>query len=149
MDKVNIEGVILTPLNKISHPKGDIFHGIKKTDIGYSGFGEAYFSIIKNNEIKGWKKHKKMIMNLIVPIGSVSFVLYDDRKDSSSRNSFFPVTLSQENYKRLTIPKGVWHAFRGNCSDPNMILDIANMEHDPNEIVKIPLDEMTFDWDAL
>ena len=49
MDKVNIEGVILTPLNKISHPKGDIFHGIKKTDIGYSGFGEAYFSIIKNN----------------------------------------------------------------------------------------------------
>ena len=29
MDKINIEGVILTPLNKIRHPKGDIFHGIK------------------------------------------------------------------------------------------------------------------------
>ena len=34
MDKINIEGVILTPLNKICHPKGDVFHGMKILDVG-------------------------------------------------------------------------------------------------------------------
>ena len=54
MDEINIEGVIHTPLSRIFHPKGDILHGMKKSDEGFTGFGEAYFTIIKNGEIKGW-----------------------------------------------------------------------------------------------
>ena len=78
MDKVNIEGVILTPLKKIIFPKGDILHGIKKGDDGYVDFGEAYFSTVNFGEIKGWNRHKEMTLNLVVPIGSVTFVIYDD-----------------------------------------------------------------------
>ena len=82
MDKINIEGVILTPLKKISHPRGDVFHGMKKSDNGYAGFGEAYFSTIKNGEIKGWNKHKRMTLNLVVPVGKVIFIIYDGREKS-------------------------------------------------------------------
>ena len=149
MDEINIEGVILTPLNRIFHPKGDVFHGMKKSDEGFTGFGEAYFSIIKNGEIKGWKKHKKMTMNLIVPVGIVSFVLYDDRKSSSSRNKFYSVTFSQDNFQRLTVPSGIWYAFKGNSNDLNLILDVADLEHDPHEIVKLHLDEIYFDWESM
>ena len=45
MDEISIEGLILTPLKKIHHPKGDIFHGLKKSDymdigsITSDGFG--------------------------------------------------------------------------------------------------------------
>ena len=46
MDKIGVEGVLLTPLKRIHHPKGDVFHGMKKSDAGFSGFGEAYFSTI-------------------------------------------------------------------------------------------------------
>ena len=55
--KISImDGITLTPLKQIFNPKGNIFHALKKSDIGFNGFGEAYFSTINQNEIKGWKK---------------------------------------------------------------------------------------------
>ena len=76
-----MDGVILTPLNQIHHPKGDIYHAMKKTDNDFGGFGEAYFSTIHKDTIKGWKKHTKMTLNLIVPIGAIEFVVYDENKE--------------------------------------------------------------------
>ena len=148
MDEINIEGVILTPLKKIHHPKGDIFHGMKKSDVGFAGFGEAYFSEIKSGKVKGWNRHKKMILNLIVPIGEVTFVIYDDIEESGSKGKFFKVTLSQTNYQRLTVPPGLWLAFRGKGNNTNLILNIANMEHDPNEIEKMNLDKIPYNFDS-
>jgi len=149
MGAVSIEGVILTPLNIIHHPKGDIFHGIKNSDVGFSKFGEAYFSTIINGEIKGWNKHNRMTLNLIVPIGEVIFVIYDDREVSSSKNRFFKVVLSPSNYYRLTVPSGLWIAFKGNCSDLNLILNIASIEHDPDEIERLSLDKIDFNWKSI
>lgn len=145
MDKM-IEGVVLTPLRQINHPKGDIYHGMKESDNGFFGFGEAYFSTIVKNEIKGWKKHTKMILNLIVPIGEIEFVIYDDRKESSTFNSFFSIKLSQKNYKRLTIPSGVWMAFKGIGEELNMLLNIASIEHDPSEALIKELNEIKYNW---
>ena len=76
MDKI-IEGVILTPLKQIVNPKGDLYHAMKQSDNGYKSFGEAYFSTVIKDEIKGWKKHTVMVLNLIVPIGAVEFIIYD------------------------------------------------------------------------
>ena len=149
MDEVEIDGLILTPLKKIQHPKGDIFHGMKKSDAGFAGFGEAYFSTIKSNEIKGWNKHKRMTMNLVVPLGEVTFVIYDDRESSNSKGSLFRVDLSPSNYKRLTIPPRLWLAFRGNDSNVNLILNVASMEHDPDEIEKLELDQIDYNWNCV
>ena len=148
MDEIDIAGLILTPLKQIHHPKGDILHGLKKSDAEYSSFGEAYFSTINNGEIKGWNKHKMMILNLIVPFGEVTFVICDKRESSRSKGKFFKVTLSQTNYKRLTVPPRLWIAFRGNGINTNLILNIANMEHDPNEIEKINLDKIPYNFDS-
>jgi dTDP-4-dehydrorhamnose 3,5-epimerase len=148
MDEIDIEDLILTPLKQIHHPKGDILHALKKSDPEYSGFGEAYFSTIKNGEIKGWNKHKTMILNLIVPFGEVTFIIYDKREGSRSKERFFKVTLSQVNYQRLTVPPRVWIAFRGNGINTNLILNIANMEHDPNEIEKMNLGKIPYNFDS-
>ena len=149
MDNINIEGVILTPLNKIHHPKGGIFHGMKKSDVGFAGFGEAYFSTINNGEIKGWNRHKIMTLNLIVPIGEVIFVIYDDREKSISKGNFFTVMLSPSNYQRLTVSPGLWMAFRGNNSNINLILNVASMVHDPNEIDRLNLDQVDYNWGSV
>ena len=148
MDEVKIDGLILTPLKKIQHPKGDIFHGMKKSDAGYVGFGEAYFSTVNNGEIKGWNKHTKMTLNLVVPIGEVTFVIYDDRENSSSKDRFFKVDLSPSNYKRLTVLPGLWVAFKGNGLNTNLILNIASMEHDPNEVERMDLDKIPYNFDS-
>ena len=148
MDEIDIAGLILTPLKQIHHPKGDILHGLKKSDAEYSSFGEAYFSTINNGEIKGWNKHKMMTLNLIVPFGEVTFVICDKRESSRSKGKFFKVTLSQANYQRLTVPPGLWLAFKGESNDINLILNIADMEHDPDEIEKMDLDKFPYNFDS-
>ena len=146
MDKISIEGLILTPLKKIHHSKGDIFHGLRKSDEGYSSFGEAYFTTINNGEIKGWNKHKMMTLNLIVPFGEVSFFICEKRTNNESKPEIFQVTLSPKNYMRLTVPPRLWMAFKGIGHGTNLILNIANMEHDLNEIEKIDLDNIPYDF---
>ena len=148
MDNLKPDGVLCTPLKIIDHGKGSIFHGIKKGDEGYVGFGEAYFSEIKWGEVKGWNKHKKMTLNLIVPIGEVAFVIYNER-EGQFKNNYFNYTISSTNYFRLTIPPGLWIAFKGKFKDLNLVLNIADLEHDPQEIVKCDLNKFPFDFDSL
>ena len=149
MDRINIEGLILSNLKIIKHPKGNIYHGIKRDDLGFVDFGEAYFSTILGGHIKGWNRHKKMTLNLIVPVGDVTFVVYDDRKDSKTNSVINTIQLSSINYSRLTIPPGLWVAFKGSDSEINLILNIASIAHDPKEIDRLQLDQIDFDWKSV
>jgi len=139
-----IEGVLLTPLKYILHPKGDVFHGMKKSDPGFTNFGEAYFSTIHVGDIKPWKKHHDMTLNLIVPVGIIRFVIHDDRVGSSTQNIFMSVELGPENYQRLTVPPGVWMAFEGIGPDLNLLLNVADLEHDPKEVERADLDRFNY-----
>ena len=86
-----IEGVSLHPLKHIVVPKGDIYHAMKSTDEGYVGFGEVYFSQIEHGQAKGWKRHNRMTLNLIVPVGTVKFVMIvkEVLPKESLKNLFF------------------------------------------------------------
>ena len=142
-----IEGVIVTPLKQIFHPKGNIFHGLKKSDPGYTEFGEAYFSTVLTGDIKPWKKHLKMTLNLIVPEGEVKFVVFDERQSSETMGEYFTIQLSPQNYFRLTVPPNVWLSFKGIGRGNNILLNIADMEHDPDEIIRYNLNQIPYDWD--
>jgi dTDP-4-dehydrorhamnose 3,5-epimerase len=147
MDKQKqIDGLIFTPLRQIFHPLGDVFHGMKKSDAGFAGFGEAYFSTIIKGEIKPWKKHLKMTLNLVVPLGGIRFVVYDDRENSLTQGCFNEWVLSTENnYARLTVPPQVWMAFQG-LEDKNLLLNIANLEHLSDEVERKTLAEISYKW---
>lgn len=146
MDTLTISGLILSSLKQIYHPKGNVFHGIKKSDVGFIDFGEAYFSSIKKNEIKSWKLHTKMTLNLIVPVGAIRFVIFDDRENSPSIGKFAELILSRDNYKRLTVPPKLWLAFQGFDENLNLLLNITDIEHDPGEIIRKDLNEIKYNW---
>ena len=135
-----MDGIILTPLKKIYHPKGEILKAITKRDPVFSEFGEAYFSVINQGDIKGWKKHTKMISNLIVVIGEIEFVFHNE-----ITKEFFNIKISQNNYKRLTIKPGLLMAFRG-IKENNILFNLSNIEHDPNETINIDLNEIDYKW---
>ena len=137
-----MDRIILTPLKKIHNIKGDIFHVMKKSDTGFSGFGEAYLSHIYKNEIKGWKLHTNMILNLVVIYGKIKFVIYDELK-----KNFFSETLSYDNYKRITISPNFWFAFKG-IKKENIVLNLASIEHDPDEQKNLELDKINYDWEG-
>jgi len=146
VDKITIDGIILTPLKNIPHSSGNVLHAVKKSDVGFHGFGEAYFSIIDFNAIKAWKKHKQMTLNLIVPVGKIKFVMYDDRQNSRTKGNFYEVILSLGNYQRLTIPSNIWMGFKGLGGDINMLLNIADFEHDPSEAERLEIDKIDYRW---
>ena len=141
-----ISGMSLTPLKQINNEKGDIFHVLKSSELSFTGFGEAYFSTVICNEIKGWKKHTKMKMNLVVPVGEIRFVFFDDRRKSKTLDSYYSINLSPENYYRITIPENIWMAFQGISKGTNLLLNIANIEHDPGEAINASLQENDYDW---
>jgi len=140
-----MDGVTLTPLKIIPHPSGDVLHGIKSSEGSFTGFGEAYFSTVNQGDIKGWKKHSKMTLNLVVPKGEIQFVIFDDRDKSKTQGKFMSVSLSLQNYQRLTISPGLWVGFKG-LSLENILLNIASIEHSPTEATNMPLNFLDFNW---
>ena len=144
MGTITIPGVVVSPLQIIAGELGNVYHGIKQTDPSFLSFGEAYFSSVLQGKVKGWKKHQKMILNLVVPVGEVKFVLYDERHDSIAYQQFFSITLSVQHYYRLTVPPEVWMAFQGVGESTNLVLNIASIPHDPTEAETRTLEEIPY-----
>ena len=143
-----IEGIEVGPRKIIHMIEGDVLHGLKTTDSGFNGFGEAYFSTVNPGAIKGWKRHKQMTMNLLVPVGTIRFVIFDDRATSVTKNQIMSVTLSRKNYNCLTVPPMVWIGFQCAGSDQAMLLNLADIPHVPDEVDKKQLDEIPYNWNV-
>lgn len=141
-----IDGVFITQLKVIPAAEGSVLHAMKQGDSGECGFGEAYFSTVEPGAVKGWKRHRRMTLNLMVPVGEVRFVLFDERQGSSTKGEFMEERLSPRHYVRLTVPPGLWVGFQGCGSGLNMVLNIADMPHDPDELDRLDLNAISFDW---
>jgi len=134
---------LLTPLKKINVEGGDVLHAIKKNDAGFVDFGEAYFSIIESGAIKAWKRHRKMTLNLVVPIGKIKFVMCSSLEEKNPK--FNEVILSTNNYFRLTVPPMVWLGFQGLSNELSILLNVSDIPHDPIESDRINFNDIEFD----
>ena len=142
MGSVSVKKIKVSPLRRVPLPKGDVLHGLKRTDTGYTGFGEAYFSQIEFDAVKAWKRHTRMTLNLVVPVGIVKFAFVDDQDDRLIK------VVSPHDFVRLTVPPGIWFGFKGLCSPLNLLLNIADIPHDPAEVERKDINEIEFDWKA-
>jgi len=139
-----IKGLKITPLNIIQTAGGDVMHAMKKSDTGFIQFGEAYFSNIEYHAVKAWKRHHSMTLNLVVPVGRVKFVILDDRMQE--KPELQEVIISMDNYCRITIPPMVWLGFQGLSKGNSVLLNIADMEHDPEEVDRKTITQIDYDW---
>jgi len=139
-----IKDVLINKLDVFNTPGGNVMHAMKMTSKGYEGFGEAYFSQIEKDAVKAWKRHKEMTLNLIVPVGEIRFILFDDRV--AENNQFQEIIISKENYCRLTIPPMIWMGFQGLSDGISVLLNIANIEHNADEVDKKKIEEIKFNW---
>ena len=131
--------IIITPLKKINLEDGDVLHALKASEDEFHGFKEAYFSTIKRNKIKAWKRHLLMTMNLIIPVGKVQFNFYDDNK-----NLLKNTIVGEDNYCRITVPPMIWFGFKGLSSHTSYILNISDEIHNPSEVEREPLSFLNF-----
>jgi dTDP-4-dehydrorhamnose 3,5-epimerase len=140
-----IDGVYLTQLKDIGTNGGSVLHAMKKSDDGFRGFGEAYFSVVDYGIVRGWKRHREMTLNLVVPVGEIKFVLIDDGQSSENIN-LCEFILSRRYYNRLTVPPGVWVGFQGLSTSENMLLNLSNVLHDPTESDHKNISQFSYDW---
>jgi dTDP-4-dehydrorhamnose 3,5-epimerase len=140
MGHITLNDIIFTQLARIQTPNGDVLHGMKCTDNGYNDFGEAYFSWIDFNSVKAWKRHTKMTMNIIVPIGNVRFVFFNESE------GFRVEEIGVDNYARMTVPPGIWFGFQGLGINQSLLLNISSILHDPTEVERRELHTINFNW---
>ena len=136
-----LDQIRVTPLQQISTLGGDVWHALKSSEESFKGFGEVYFSWVEAESIKAWKQHLRMTMNLVVPIGTVRFVFCD-----LLRHSFREEEIGASNYARITVPPKIWFGFQGLSAKPSLVLNVANLPHDPAEVERKMKQEIHFKW---
>ena len=140
---MRLDNVLLTPLAVVPVAAGDVMHAMRRSSPGFTDFGEAYFSCLQPGAMKAWKRHRRMTLNLVVPVGQVSFAIIDAEGGMGRRYELGPAS-----YGRLTVPPGLWVGFRNMGSTLSMILNLADLEHDPDEEDRAAADRFAFDWSA-
>ena len=142
MGVVSLVNILVTPLKRIPAVGGDVMHVLKNSDNGFNGFGEVYFSWVEQGGIKAWKCHQHMTLNLVVPLGEVSFVFHI--KDQ--KNSFRTENIGEKRYVRLTVPPGIWFGFQGRGSGQSLLMNMADMAHDLDEVLRKSASEFNYNW---
>lgn len=128
----------LKKLHNVSMPAGDIRKFIKSSDNEFNGFGEVYFSYANNGHIKAWKKHKEMIMNVLVISGEVKFVFLVNDK-------FEEIAVKCSDNNLLTVYPNTWFGFEGIGKD-NLICNFANLEHSEDELERKDVSDFKYKW---
>jgi len=144
-----IHDIKITPLKIISDDRGKVMHMLRKDSAIFKSFGEIYFSTIFENSIKAWHLHKDSTLNYACVKGKVKLVLFDDRKNSSSKGNYQELILSLENYFLVTIPPNIWNGFKGLDKSESIIANCLTLPHDEKEMVrKEPFDKIfNYNWD--
>ena len=142
MKSSDLDLIKVVPLKTFKIESGNVMHALKASEKEFNGFQEAYFSMIKKDKIKAWKKHLKMTMNLIVPIGSVMFAFYDEKGEN-----FKTIEIGEKNYSRITVPPKIWFGFIGKSNQDSLILNISNIIHDEKEIERKPIEFLRIEED--
>jgi len=128
-----IEGVRIKKLKQFVDERGRVMHMIRADDPLFAKFGEIYFSEVLPGVVKAWKKHRIMSQLFAVPIGMIRLVIYDDRDHSRSKGAIEEYEIGRENYRLAKIPPMLWYGFQCLGNRPALVVNCADMPHDPDE----------------
>lgn len=129
----------MLPLREIGDARGAVLHLLRCDEPAFLGFGECYCSETLPGAVKAWKRHKLQTQNLVVPVGRLRLVVFDDRTGSSTRGALEVIELGRpDNYARVTIPPGLWYGFSALGTSPALIVNCADLPHDPQDSDRLP-----------
>ena len=135
---INLKKIKFYKKKTIFNSKGNIVKFMKKSDDNYMKFGEVYFTWIKKNYLKGWKFHKKMHMNLTVPVGKIRCIFYD-----KNINKKIVFNLSEKKSGTLYVPPKIWFAFQNiDKKKDSLLVNFSNIIHDKNETINKDLEQI-------
>ena len=141
-----IHDVKITPLKIISDNRGKGMRMLRTDSQVFEKFGEIYFSTIYHQSIKGWHLHKESTLNYVCIKGKVKLVLFDNRKESSTKGVYQELILSPEDYFLVTIPPNIWNGFKGLDKAESIIANCLTLPHNEREMVRKDLFDKSFSY---
>lgn len=105
--------------------KGDVYKYIEISN-SFKKISEVYFSKIKKNSIKAWKKNSTSNQFFYIFDGKIILKIFDDR---SKNKKIYNFTLGKKSkYSKILIPKNVWYGFKG-LEKNNVIVNSLSTLH--------------------
>lgn len=105
--------------------KGNVYKYIEISN-SFKKISEVYFSKVKKNSIKAWKKNKTSNQFFYVFDGKIILKIFDDRGKNKKIYNF---TLGKKTkYSKILIPKNVWYGFKG-IEKNNLIVNSISTLH--------------------
>ena len=105
--------------------KGNIYKYIEISKF-FKKISEVYFSKVKKNNIKAWKKNKTSNQYFYVFVGKINLKIFDDRNRKNKMYNF--ILGSKSKYSKIFIPKNVWYGFKG-LETNNIIVNSLSTLH--------------------
>ena len=105
--------------------KGNVYKYVQISNF-LKKIAEVYFSKIKKNNIKAWKKNKTSNQFFYVFEGKIILKIFDVRENNKKKYSF--ILGKNSKYSKILIPKNVWYGFKG-IEKNNVIVNSLEILH--------------------
>lgn len=129
-----IRGVTLTSLRQIGDQRGAVLHMLRCDSPEHSNFGECYFSEVRPDAVKAWKRHRVQSQNIAVPTGRIRLVIFDDREGSATHGQFQVLVLGRPDaYVRVHIPPSLWYGFGCIGETSALLANCTDVPHEASE----------------
>ncbi len=74
------------------------------------------------------------------------FVFFSKERLAEQKEEFRIEKLGDNRYSRLTVPPGIWFGFQGLSSGCSLLMNVIDLEHDPDEVLRKETSEFDYDW---
>lgn len=154
ISELDISGCFLIESKKFEDYRGSflkIYHQDIYKEIGINfEFAEEFYSVSHKDVIRGMHfqmppvEHDKIVY---CPIGAVSDIFLDIRKNSKTFGQFRKIELTADDGRILFIPKGIAHGFVSLANQSLMVYKTSTV-HSASHDAGIKWDSFGFDWEV-
>jgi dTDP-4-dehydrorhamnose 3,5-epimerase len=145
-----IDGVKTKKLKVIPDERGRLMEILRNDEELFSRFGQVYVTTTYPGTVKAWHFHKKQTDNVCAVQGMIKLVLYDARKDSSTKGQINEFYIGIHNPLLVQIPEGIYHGWMCISENEAVIINCPTELYDyknPDEFRIAPHgSEVPYDW---
>ena len=142
-----IKGVKVKKLKIIPDKRGRLMEILRCDDEAFKKFGQVYMTTAYPGVVKAWHYHEKQDDNFTCVSGKIRLALYDPRIKSPTYKEVNEFILSTEDPMLVTIPKKVYHGFKGIADHESIVINTPTLPYNYKKPDEFRLDAYDNDID--
>lgn len=146
-----IQGVEVKKLTPICDERGSLMEILRADDPMYLKFGQVYVTSVFPGVVKAWHYHEVQLDNFCCLRGQIKLVLFDGRKESSTRGAVNEFFMGPRNPVVVRVPPHVMHGFKGTGVEESVVLNVSTetYKHSAPDEFRLPYNDpsIPYSWD--